>query len=114
MTSILQHPEDKNLINQSYIFVRQQLGLVKKKKKLKFGVRVPSNNSKDWCIGITAGDQGLGQEKTPSAKNKFMSFVTDGNKIFIHSLRRKVGTGSERYDLIGEYLMILSILFSGT
>ena len=51
--------------------------------------------------------------KTPSIKDKLTSFVMDGSKISTQSLRRKVGTGSEKHDLV-EFFIIFNRSFSET
>ena len=51
---------------------------------------------------------------TPSAKDRWTSFVLDGSKISTQSFKSKVGTGSKRHDFVGEFLMIFSTSFSET
>ena len=45
--------------------------------------------------------------KTPSIKDRMISFIIDGSKISTQSLRKKVGTRSKKiYDSVGDFLII--------
>ena len=42
----------------------------------------------------------------PSLIEQLTNFVSDGSSVSLHSLMRNVGQGSNRQDLVGEFLII--------
>ena len=46
---------------------------------------------------------------SPSWSEQFTNFVIDGRRMSMPSLIRNVGNGSNRQDLVGDMLIILSI-----
>ena len=51
---------------------------------------------------------------TPSNKEQHTSFVIDGSRMPLHSVTRKVGQGSNKHKLVGEFDIILEISSSVT
>ena len=46
---------------------------------------------------------------SPSWSEQFTNLVIDGRRMSMHSLIRNVGNGSNRHNLVGDLLIILSI-----